>query len=594
MDLAGGDRRDRQHERPNRRIMLVWAALSAIFIAIGLPRLLQGQFPDPDDALRLVQVRDLIAGQGWFDIHQYRIDPPTGTQMHWSRLVDIPLALLIFVLSPVLGQSGAETAALVMVPLLTLGAVLFLIGRLAWRLFDTQVAGFACLCIGLLAPLVFQLQPMRVDHHGWQIVAVAAALWAMAHRSALQGGAIAGLAMAAGLTISIEILPMVALFGAVLFIRWFRDRAARWWLVGYMQALALGLSVIFFLTRGTADLAQYCDAVSPAHLGFFIITAIGTGAIAAAPAMPRPALVAVFGLTGAAGLSFFGLASPKCLITPFASLDPLVHDYWYVHILEGRPFWEQDLSEAVPTLLQLLVAFSATLILWQKSHDWLRSWWAEYAFLIAGSIVMSLLVWRSAAFACVIAAIPLGWLATRLFRILRIEDRLLAKVGAVAATILLLLPATPVRVWDAVSALDEDTAETPAGIVRSSDCQLQQSARQLKRLENGTIFAPLDIGPVILLDTDHAVIATSHHRAEMAMRDVILAFTSDPVTAQRIIGKRGAAYVALCSDLAEPNLYAQANPGGLAAQLISGENPEWLEPVELDTPDSFRVWRVRN
>src|SRR3954452_14790108 len=45
-----------------------------------------GSFIDTDDAMRLVQVRDLLAGQSWFDLTATRLDPP-GTLMHWSRVV---------------------------------------------------------------------------------------------------------------------------------------------------------------------------------------------------------------------------------------------------------------------------------------------------------------------------------------------------------------------------------------------------------------------------------------------------------------------------------------------------------------------------
>jgi hypothetical protein len=42
--------------------------------------------------MRLVEVRDLIAGQGWFDLTQHRLDPP-GVSIHWSRVIDAPLAV---------------------------------------------------------------------------------------------------------------------------------------------------------------------------------------------------------------------------------------------------------------------------------------------------------------------------------------------------------------------------------------------------------------------------------------------------------------------------------------------------------------------
>ena len=82
------------------RVLFVWVILCALMFVAKGHALLMHRFPDPDDALRLVEVRDLIAGQSWFDVHQYRIAAPEGVPMHWSRLVDIPLAAMILALRP--------------------------------------------------------------------------------------------------------------------------------------------------------------------------------------------------------------------------------------------------------------------------------------------------------------------------------------------------------------------------------------------------------------------------------------------------------------------------------------------------------------
>ncbi|MGB3795211.1 MAG: hypothetical protein WA957_02800, partial [Alteraurantiacibacter sp.] len=413
------DRRTRAKERVTLRIALIWAVLSGIFLMLGYSRIVEGDYPGPDDVVRLVQIRDLLNGQGWFDLHQYRIDPPGGTAMHWSRLVDLPLAFLIAALTPLFGQFAAETTASTLVPLLLLGGVLFFIGRLAWRLFGLEVAGFACLAVGLFTPIVMQLQPMRIDHHGWQILTVAAALWAIAHRHAAFGGGIAGLAMGVGLTISIELLPMAAAFGTVLTLRWLADRDNRWWLVWYMQALALSLVALYFLTRGWGDLTQYCDAISPAHLGFFLIAAVLTGAIAAARNIPNLAVLLALAGAGGLGLVFFALSAPNCVAAPFAQLDPIVRDMWYLKVTEGRPLWAQNLAIAIPRFLQLIAILAATILLARGANKWLRQWWVEYAILLAASMIGAMLVWRSAGFACVIGAIPLGWLMAKLFACIR-------------------------------------------------------------------------------------------------------------------------------------------------------------------------------
>ena len=50
---------------------------------------------DTDDNMRISQVRALLAGQDWFDLRQYEMNWPQGANIHWSRLVDLPLAGLI-------------------------------------------------------------------------------------------------------------------------------------------------------------------------------------------------------------------------------------------------------------------------------------------------------------------------------------------------------------------------------------------------------------------------------------------------------------------------------------------------------------------
>ena len=83
-------------------------------VMLALPAINGGVFDalSTDDAMRLVEVNDLIGGQGWFDMFQHRMDPPGGTSMHWSRLIDAPLAGLILLLKPLLGMHDAQALTL--------------------------------------------------------------------------------------------------------------------------------------------------------------------------------------------------------------------------------------------------------------------------------------------------------------------------------------------------------------------------------------------------------------------------------------------------------------------------------------------------
>jgi len=576
---------------PWGRIALAWLGLSALLVLVNWGHIAAWRFTDPDDVLRLVQVRDLYAGQGWFDLHQYRINPGDSPVEHWSRLVDLPLLAVIALLAPLIGQAAAEQVAAVFVPLLALGVVMVAVGRMAFRLLGREVAIFACLAIGLSPALLGQLQPLRLDHHGWQVAMVMLALSALLHPKPAIGGALAGLAFAAGLMISLEVLPLAAAFGAVLLLRWLRDPAQRWWLAYFLASLAISLVLLFGLTRGTADLALHCDVISPAHLGFFALAASGACVAAAIPKLPRIAALGLIGACGGAGLALFLSASPECLAGPFANLDPLVREYWYDFVLEGRPFWMQPPALALAAIAQGLVAIGVTFHLWREAEPNRRGWWLDYLLLQAAALLGGMLVWRSMAFAGAISALPLGWLAHALILRLRKAMPLATKIGLAVGGMALLMPAFPIGL--AVMLLPARAGAADSARLRTSSCDLRENASQLDRFAPATIFAPIDLGPSLLERTHHSVVATGHHRAQLAMRDVIRAFIGSPAEAEAIVKSHKARYLVLCTDLGEPKIYAEAAPRGLMAQLLAGDVPDWLEPVKLDTPDVFKVWKVR-
>ena len=101
-------------------ILAIGSLLTVLVILTNLVTLLDWKFPDPDDELRLVQVRDLLSGQGWFDLHQYRINPANSPVMHWSRIVDLPIAIAIILLTPLVGPGAAENGAVFIIPIIAL------------------------------------------------------------------------------------------------------------------------------------------------------------------------------------------------------------------------------------------------------------------------------------------------------------------------------------------------------------------------------------------------------------------------------------------------------------------------------------------
>jgi hypothetical protein len=572
------------------RVALAWLAVALLLLVTNFAGIAERRFPDPDDTLRLVQVRDLIAGQGWFDLHQHRVDAlHGGVPMHWSRLVDIPLALVMLLVRPLAGQPIAEMVALIAVPLVTLGCALLLVGRIAWRMFDAEIAGLACLAMALSVPVIAQMRPLRIDHHGWQIVLALVVVNGLMARSPRLGGWIAGLAISTWLAISIEGLPLAAVIAGIAALRWFRGTAERQWLASLMQGLATGSTALFLLARGLGDLAGHCDAVSPVHLAMF-----GWGALvisAVRPVRPIAWSLAGFALAAGGALAILAAAAPQCMGGAFVHLDPIVRRFWYDGVAEGLPVWRQPLAETLQIVVPPVFAILASIKLAATSRGWLRSWWIDYTVLLCGALAIALLVSRAGAVAGALSAVPLGWQINQWLRSARHRDHAGRKTIALAGLALALVPALPLTLYGLV-------APAPAGAApgestnRVSDCRLDRAARVLAKLPKGEVLAPLDIGPALLLDTPHGVVATGHHRAGPAMRAVIDAFIGSPETAHGIIARRDIAYVALCPDLNEPATYYRAAPQGFAARLRDDKAPAWLQPVAMPATVGFRLWRV--
>ncbi|MDD3800424.1 MAG: hypothetical protein PHE36_14740, partial [Novosphingobium sp.] len=548
---------------------------------------------DADDALRLVQVRDLLGGQGWFDLHQYRSNAPDGgVLMHWSRLVDIPLAATILLLKPLLGQAGAETAALAAIPLVTLFLALLLAGRLANLLAGREAVLGACLAAGLSLMVLAQMRPMRIDHHGWQVVCGLAALNALFARAPRPAGWLAGLALAAGLAISMEGLPLAVAVAGVAAWRWLRDPAGRVWCVTLMQGLAGGSLALFLATRGLADLAVHCDAIAPVHLAIFLWGALALTVLAALPRQSLPIVLGGFAVTGGVALAILAMAAPVCLGGGFAELPPSLHDNWLATVPEGRPVWEKTWPLAFQIVLPMAIALAVSLGLTLRAQGTGRARWGEFTALLFAAVVLALIVSRASATAQALSAVTLGWLVGRWFAALRAGAPLRQGLAILAGLLVVLFPMVPAMLMASAAPVPDTGDDHSAATLQA--CGMADAFPALSRLPKGEILTLIDMGSHLLLGTPHDVVATGHHRAAAGMLFEQAAFTAAPGRAHAMLAARGTAYVALCVNMDEAHRLAEAAPHGLAAQLLAARPPAWLEPVPLyGAGGNFHFWKVR-
>ena len=566
----------------------IWVLLSIYLVIGSWPIIRSGSGWDPDDELRLVQLRDFLNGQSWFDNRQYRLNPPDGAPMHWSRLIELPLAAITLLLTPMFGQTVAEIVASTAVPLLLFGAIIMLLAGTAWRVGGERAAISAAIITAMSVPLSVQLRPMRIDHHGWQIAMAVLALASLFHGHARKAGLVLGAALAIWLHISLEGAPMSAAFFLFLGWQWLTkpDESAR--LFWTISAFALSSLVLFFGTQTQGlGAAIYCDTVSPPHLlAILAAAAIMIPGLFIAP-QSKLARVLTLGAAGGVAAAVFAMRAPECLNGPFSTLDPLVRDYWYVYVKEGMPIWHHDLPTIAFVMAAPIAGLVSCVVLTRKMDKTDRSKLWVTGFFSLYALVLSLFVSRTASVAAAYAVVPVAALIAHIFGLYRQSEVPKQRIFYVAIMLFLMVPGN--FVFALFNVLPQLKSADDA---RLHSCESAQSVATLSDLPRGQFLVPFDMVPMVLVQTAHSVLASGHHRNEKAMHDQIEIFRSHPDVARGLMTARGINYLAVCPDEGELGRYAKKHPDGLWGQIAHGNVPDWLEPLPAKGK-GIMVWRVR-
>lgn len=571
-----------------KTILLGWLLAAAVLCLVSASRIATLDFPDPDDAMRLAQVRDLVAGQSWWDVAQHRLNGG-DFQMHWSRLVDLPLAAVLTVCDPLFGPVASTRIAVTLVPLVTLLAVMALGAVLTRRVAGEEAARQSVLLATLSVPLIYQLQPVRVDHHGWQIAAAMAAVVALFGKPDARSGAVAGASLAALVTISLEGLPITAIVTGIALLAWALDAARRPQALAMTVILPAGVLLLHVATRGPAVFAPACDAIAPIWLASLAL-ACGSAAttILVSPRNLARRLGAL-AVAGTAGLATVKLGAPVCAKGPFATLDPLVYRFWYANVSEGLPVWDQVPAWAAMTIGLPISGLVGAALAWRASTGEARARWTMLIGIAGSAFALSLVVMRTGATANALALPGAAWLLHRLLTRARAVPNPARRTLATAAGF---LAATPGLFAGAVFGMRGETATVPSTQVGGAPpCDPTRDIPRLATLPTATLFAPIDITPAILATTPHRAIAGGYHRNGAAMHRVIAAYLAAPDTARGLIAASGADYLVGCPGANETELYKHDAPNGLWARLERSERIGWLTPVAL-SGTHLLVWRV--
>ncbi|WP_332698458.1 hypothetical protein [Devosia sp.] len=577
--------------------------LALVFLAavtILLVRTLYGRngmpyFADTDDAMRMVMVRDFLGGQGWYDLTAHRLNTPWGAELHWSRLVDLPLALLVMAFTPLLGMDGALVAAGYVWPMLLLALLLWVSALLAHRLVGPDGV-LPALVLPVLSPAITaEFTPGRVDHHNVIILLTLAMVWTGIEalrrpRFAL----LCGLCAATALAIATEALPTIAAAILVMGLAWVFDTARASAMRGFGLAFALGSVVHLAIFRPPARwLEAACDVISPVYVAVaLVVGAVFTLASLMPPrdAWQRFLLLAVLGL---AGLALVVMAYPQCLGGPYGNLDPWLQANWIAAIVEARP-WFNNLFElpAYAMAVGVPVLLGAIVVLWRlwRVREGRAEWAALLVFLGLTAVVMLAQV-RGARLAVMPAMPAAAWL------IVTARQRYLAapRVPAIAGLVLSWLAFSGVVLSLLVTALVNvvpSRAQTVSEVRASKEpCLVPAAFADLAALPPERVMSPIDLGAHLLLYTPHEVVAAPYHRNQQGVLDAFHFFNDPIADARAILDARGIGLVVLCPGMPELQGISGKAEDSFVNLYAAGTLPAWLADVSL--PDgALRVFAV--
>lgn len=596
-------------------VFVFWGMVCAVLIALIPHTQTFPFFATPDDAMRLVGIRDILAApsfwQAWFDTTQVRLNPPEGVVLHWSRLVDLLVLILISGFQLIFETQTAEYLAGIVWPLLLLFGVFWINTQLVIRFVGDQ--SWSAIWAGLILPvlflpLLFEFRPGRLDHHNIQILLTLALVYSVLqslHKPAF--AIIAGLIAALMIAIGVETLAFICVAFAIFGLRWvWNCPGASEQLVRFGVCFATFATVLFVLTTPMHRYSHAsCDVLSPVYIttswmvAFASLMMLFLGHLLAAR-QARFFTAVGFGLGVLGGVAFL---FPQCLHGPYSQVEPLLNTLWMAHIEEAKGF----LYSLQTAPHNFVIYYSVPLVGWglclialywsytNPVED--RFWdWALIFLFLSVACLIALLQLRGAKFAGVLA-VPVGaWVIAQTIASLKNSQNFILRAGRVAGSWMLFAGLCHLVLFESFATPDMKSYEAEKANRKSVlfQCLSESEMRQLNRLPAALLLAPQNLGAHILLETHHSVLAAPYHRNAQGLLDTIRAFNAPQQVAYDFLKKREIAYIVLCpgQDLMRKDGHVAED--ALARVFARGDMPNWLETIAFQHGRSvLKVFRVK-
>lgn len=553
---------------------------------------------DNDNLLRLVEVRDLLAGQGWFDLHQYRMGLEGGFVMHWSRLVDAPIAAIALAASALTGSVPlGEDVAQVLWPALLFWSTLFFTARAA-RSFGGGGAVLPAILVGAAGYYFIGIyDPGALDHHNVQLMLTMASLALLLEAPARRWAALlSGLSAALTLAVGMETVPYVATIGLCVSLLFVAEPGGERAIARDFGLGFAGVAALAFVTTVSPSAwgAAQCDAFSVAQ---FVVAAIGGVGLAAIASIEPAAgswrrrlgsLAALGVVLGVVVAALF----PQCLSAPYASLDPRLKELWLDHIDEAQSLFTLIVNDPARVAARYATPLVAIVLMALRLR---RAGWRRQDSLVAALLAVAFIVgaWqvRGTTFSIAFAVIPLSaWIAK--WRARAETSSSLGMALRLAAVWLVSINPVWTGVAAAASVAFEKGEAVADGAATDKTCVKKATFAPLGGMAGTTVLTISNLGAPVLAYSGHRVFAGPYHRNVAGNLLALDAFLGSAEDARAIVEAHRVGLVAICRGNVETMILTRKAPQGFLAGLLRGSVPDWLEPIsEKGSP--IELYRVK-
>jgi len=554
----------------------------------------QGVLPGPDDFLRYHQAQNWLLGQGWFDTTAYRMFPPSGGDIHWTRFIDAAIGgvTAFFNLFTDLSTAGRITAIVWPLSLfmLAVAAMVAICERLAGKENRLLALFFFVLSINTLA----EFKPGRLDHHNVQILLFILIMLGIVRGLGRYSSYLVGVLIAVSIMTGLDSLLLLLAALAFLALEWVFKRegsATRLFETGLALGVTSSLLYVSSFPPGRWFSNHACDAFSLFYLSALLLVSAAFMVLSFSsrrPVFAKPfARVAAGACFAIAIVTVLFSAFPDCLGGPYGNVDADLKLRWLDKITEAKGIIERfpgNPSHWTTQIIYLALMLTVIAVVLSKKAA-TQPELAVLGFIVAICVlgafyqtrILRTGIYSVIPFCVIFAAMCWNWL----------EEKFKSqKVIAYASQALICLLMTS-TFWVTTGFVSSSSAGSEAALLepttaRMTDpdkeiaCTSDLSMANLAQMPVGHVMSDLNTATAILVHTPHSVEGGSYHRNGSAILNVISFFERDLEEARQIAVARKADYVTFCQINAAHT--SDSGKGDRVSNAIRfNQLPDWLE-----------------